>query len=246
MASTKPTPSVEDSLRESALVHRRGSPAMAHVFFSYSHADEELRNELEKHLAGLRRQGVITTWHDRRIGPGEKLHGHIDEQLNAADTVRPASAAAQRSRYSANRPFSATAGPSAAIPGDVHRRNDHHEPERDAIALVRSFDRIPGFPRNRAAFGICTSGMYSCFTGYWDSLRLPPPVRPVSGNAPQCAFVRPGMSTGAFEALSADSATLTNEPSASKNVAVRAVGSNCRVRDFGRQAEIPERGRPMS
>ena len=60
---------------------------MAHVFFSYSHADEELRNELEKHLAGLLRQGVITTWHDRRIGPGEELHGHIDEQLNAADIV---------------------------------------------------------------------------------------------------------------------------------------------------------------
>ena len=60
---------------------------MAHVFFSYSHADEELRNELEKHLAGLLRQGVITTWHDRRIGPGDELHGQIDEQLNAANIV---------------------------------------------------------------------------------------------------------------------------------------------------------------
>ena len=33
---------------------------MSHVFMSYSHADEALRNELEKHLAGLLRQGVIT------------------------------------------------------------------------------------------------------------------------------------------------------------------------------------------
>ena len=33
---------------------------MAHVFFSYSHADEALRNELEKHLAGLRREAPIT------------------------------------------------------------------------------------------------------------------------------------------------------------------------------------------
>ena len=47
---------------------------MAHVFFSYSHADEELRNELEKHLAGLLRQGVITTWHARRIGPARRLN----------------------------------------------------------------------------------------------------------------------------------------------------------------------------
>ena len=54
---------------------------------SYSHADEALRDELEKHLAGLLRQGVITTWHDRRIAPGEELHGLIDEHLNAADIV---------------------------------------------------------------------------------------------------------------------------------------------------------------
>ena len=60
---------------------------MAHVFFSYSHADEELRNELEKHLSVLRRKGVITTWHDRRIGPGKSLHGQIDDQLNCADIV---------------------------------------------------------------------------------------------------------------------------------------------------------------
>lgn len=60
---------------------------MLHVFMSYSHADENLRDELEKHLAGLRRQGVITTWHDRRIGPGEDLHGQINAQLNTADIV---------------------------------------------------------------------------------------------------------------------------------------------------------------
>ena len=60
---------------------------MAHVFFCYAHADEALRNELEKHLAGLLRQGVITTWHDRRITPGESLHGQIDDQLLSADIV---------------------------------------------------------------------------------------------------------------------------------------------------------------
>ena len=60
---------------------------MLHVFMSYSHADEDLRDELEKHLAGLRRQGTITTWHDRRIGPGEDLHGQINAQLNTADII---------------------------------------------------------------------------------------------------------------------------------------------------------------
>ena len=60
---------------------------MTHVFFSYSHVDETLRNELEKHLAGLLRQNVITTWHDRRIGPGEDLRGKIDDQLLNADII---------------------------------------------------------------------------------------------------------------------------------------------------------------
>lgn len=60
---------------------------MASVFMSYSHTDEALRDELEKHLAGLRRQGVITTWHDRRIGPGEELHGQISAQLDGADII---------------------------------------------------------------------------------------------------------------------------------------------------------------
>ena len=54
---------------------------------SYSHTDEELRHELEKHLAGLRRQGVISTWHDRRIGPGEEIHGQISAQLDSAEII---------------------------------------------------------------------------------------------------------------------------------------------------------------
>ena len=60
---------------------------MANVFISYSHADEELRQKLEKHLAGLRRQGVISTWHDRRIGPGEEIHNQISAQLDSADII---------------------------------------------------------------------------------------------------------------------------------------------------------------
>ena len=57
---------------------------MPSVFFSYSHTDEVLRDELEKQLSMLKRQGTIETWHDRRIGAGEeidygksiRLHGH--------------------------------------------------------------------------------------------------------------------------------------------------------------------------
>lgn len=35
------------------------------VFFFYSHKDEDLRDEMAKHLTMLKRNGVITTWLDR-------------------------------------------------------------------------------------------------------------------------------------------------------------------------------------
>lgn len=60
---------------------------MLSVFISYSHADEEYRKELDKHLEGLRRQGVINTWHDRRIGPGEEVHEQISQKLEEANII---------------------------------------------------------------------------------------------------------------------------------------------------------------
>jgi hypothetical protein len=60
---------------------------MTRLFFSYSHRDEELRNELETHLAGLRRQGVIEAWHDRRIVAGSDVHDEISEHLENADII---------------------------------------------------------------------------------------------------------------------------------------------------------------
>lgn len=60
---------------------------MATVFFSYSHEDEELRNRLEKHLALLKRQGLIEAWHDRRILAGSDLDQAISQNLEAADIV---------------------------------------------------------------------------------------------------------------------------------------------------------------
>lgn len=57
------------------------------VFYSYSHKDEELRQELENHLATLRRQDIIIDWHDRRIGAGREWAGEIDEHLNTAHVI---------------------------------------------------------------------------------------------------------------------------------------------------------------
>ncbi|MBC1222278.1 SUMF1/EgtB/PvdO family nonheme iron enzyme [Nostoc sp. UCD121] len=57
------------------------------VFCSYSHNDEPLKDELAKHLTMLERQGVISTWHDRKIPPGKEWDQQINENLNTADII---------------------------------------------------------------------------------------------------------------------------------------------------------------
>jgi hypothetical protein len=57
------------------------------VFFSYSHRDEALRDELAKHLSIMRRQGVINAWHDRQITAGSEWAGEIDDHLNSAQII---------------------------------------------------------------------------------------------------------------------------------------------------------------
>ena len=57
------------------------------LFYSYSHKDEELRDELENHLAMLKRDRVISDWHDRRISAGQEWDGKIDEHLNSAEII---------------------------------------------------------------------------------------------------------------------------------------------------------------
>lgn len=60
---------------------------MAIVFFSYSHVDEGLRDKLEEHLSLLKHQGLIESWHDRRILAGSSIDDEIDENLEKADVI---------------------------------------------------------------------------------------------------------------------------------------------------------------
>ena len=57
------------------------------VFYSYSHKDERWRTQFENHLSLLRRQRLISEWHDRKIGPGEEWRGQICEHLNNARII---------------------------------------------------------------------------------------------------------------------------------------------------------------
>jgi hypothetical protein len=62
-------------------------PTTAQVFYSYSHEDEKLRAKLETHLKILERQGLISGWHDRKIGAGEEWKGAIDKNLEEAQII---------------------------------------------------------------------------------------------------------------------------------------------------------------
>ncbi|MET0622972.1 MAG: tetratricopeptide repeat protein [Pyrinomonadaceae bacterium] len=62
-------------------------PEPLELFYSYSHKDKALRDELETHLAMLKNEGVIRGWHDRQIMAGQEWDGKIDEHLNSADII---------------------------------------------------------------------------------------------------------------------------------------------------------------
>ena len=64
-----------------------GSESMTTVFFSYSHADEDLRDMLEKHLSALKHQGLIDTWHDRCIRTGDEFSNEISDNLESASII---------------------------------------------------------------------------------------------------------------------------------------------------------------
>ena len=57
------------------------------LFISYAHKDEALQERLSKHLAILKRQGVINEWHDRQITAGAEWEREIDEHLNSAQII---------------------------------------------------------------------------------------------------------------------------------------------------------------
>jgi O-acetyl-ADP-ribose deacetylase (regulator of RNase III) len=67
-------------------LHR--APAQAvFVFTSYAHEDQNLLEQLKKHLSPLKRLGVIQEWYDREIKAGTEWRGQIDENLDAAHLI---------------------------------------------------------------------------------------------------------------------------------------------------------------
>lgn len=57
------------------------------LFYSYAHVDKALRQELDKHLSLLRRDGLIAQWYDRDISAGTEWAKQIDQHLNTAHII---------------------------------------------------------------------------------------------------------------------------------------------------------------
>lgn len=63
------------------------SAAPVELFISFAHEDEALRHELTKHLAALKRQGIIRAWHDREITAGAEWDSEINQHLDRARII---------------------------------------------------------------------------------------------------------------------------------------------------------------
>ena len=57
------------------------------LFYSYSHKDEEFRDQLAKHLSILKREGYLQEWHDGEIGAGQEWEEEIKENLENAKII---------------------------------------------------------------------------------------------------------------------------------------------------------------
>ena len=62
-------------------------PSGVRVMLSYSHRDSRFREQLDKHLALLKRQRLITVWHDRELTAGRDFDRGIAKELAAADII---------------------------------------------------------------------------------------------------------------------------------------------------------------
>jgi hypothetical protein len=76
--STPPTPPAPSAPAASGPIE---------VFISYSHKDEDLKDELYIHLANLTRQNKIKPWQDRAIEAGTEWDAQIKAQLESAGVI---------------------------------------------------------------------------------------------------------------------------------------------------------------
>jgi len=60
---------------------------MNKVFISYSHKDEQYKDDLDERLAILKRNGHIDVWHDRKITAGQEWKNQISQNLADSNII---------------------------------------------------------------------------------------------------------------------------------------------------------------
>lgn len=73
--------------RRAELAAEKNQPAPIRLFISYSHKDEDFKNEFQERLSGLKRLGKIEFWEDRQLLGGEEFEATIFEKIDWADVV---------------------------------------------------------------------------------------------------------------------------------------------------------------
>ena len=59
----------------------------ARIFISYAHEDEELKDELDKHLKVLKRSSKVEIWNDRELVAGQEWDASIMAELQQANII---------------------------------------------------------------------------------------------------------------------------------------------------------------
>jgi Leucine-rich repeat (LRR) protein len=57
------------------------------IFYCYAHEDRALRDRIDKHLSGLKRQGHIVVWYDREIQAGMEWEHEIERRLSTSHII---------------------------------------------------------------------------------------------------------------------------------------------------------------
>lgn len=63
------------------------SQSGARIFISYAHEDEDLKNELDKHLKALKRSAKVEVWSDRQLVAGQAWDESIMAELHDANII---------------------------------------------------------------------------------------------------------------------------------------------------------------
>ena len=167
---------------------------MTTLFFSYSHADEDLRDTLEKHLAAMKHQGLIETWHDRCILAGDAFDREIAQNLEEADIILLlVSADFIASKYCYDIEMKRAmerhhAGEARVVPVILRACDWHDTPFGTLLAVPKDGKPVRSWPDLDDAFHDVVKRLKKIIKeqrGPVDTPKKPPAARPISAARPQ-------------------------------------------------------------